>query len=83
MLENIDLPYSNHAHVTLADPSIILFYPISNTEIRCMIDVPGEKIRSISNGEMAKYLKTEIAPQVSDVAVLFWVFFEIITHDSI
>ncbi|CAI9287002.1 unnamed protein product [Lactuca saligna] len=62
VLENTNLPYANHAHVTLADPSIILFYPISNTEIRCMVDIPKEKVPSTSNGEMAKYLKTEVAP---------------------
>lgn len=48
----------------LADPSPILFYPISSSEIRCLVDVPGEKVPSISNGEMAKYLKNVIAPQV-------------------
>lgn len=64
VLENCQLPFANHGHVVLADPSPILFYPISSTEIRCLVDVPGEKVPSISNGEMAKYLKTVIAPQV-------------------
>ncbi|CAN1777466.1 Squalene monooxygenase SE1 [Linum perenne] len=48
----------------LADPSPILFYPISSTEIRCLVDVPGQKVPSIGNGEMAKYLKNVVAPQV-------------------
>ncbi|CAI9287001.1 unnamed protein product [Lactuca saligna] len=64
VLENIDLPYANHGHVILADPSPILFYPISNTEVRCLVDVPGQKVPSISNGEMANYLKTVVAPQI-------------------
>ncbi|KAL8058619.1 hypothetical protein ABFX02_03G031000 [Erythranthe guttata] len=64
VLENCQLPFANHGHVILADPSPILFYPISSTEIRCLVDVPGEKVPSISNGEMAKYLNTVIAPQV-------------------
>ncbi|CAI9115968.1 OLC1v1016997C2 [Oldenlandia corymbosa var. corymbosa] len=64
VLENCDLPFANHGHVVLADPSPILFYPISSTEIRCLVDVPGQKVPSISNGEMAKYLKTTVAPQV-------------------
>ncbi|KAJ6335323.1 hypothetical protein OIU78_012035 [Salix suchowensis] len=46
------------------DPSPILMYPISSTEIRCLVDVPGQKVPSISNGEMAKYLKTVVAPQI-------------------
>ncbi|GJQ93179.1 squalene monooxygenase-like protein [Tanacetum coccineum] len=64
VLENIDLPYANYGHVILANPSPILFYPISNTEVRCLVDVPGQKVPSISNGEMANYLKTVVAPQI-------------------
>ncbi|KAL0318254.1 UNVERIFIED_CONTAM: Squalene monooxygenase SE1 [Sesamum calycinum] len=64
VLENCQLPFANHGHVILADPSPILFYPISRTEVRCLVDVPGQKVPSISNGEMSKYLKTVVAPQV-------------------
>lgn len=64
VLENCQLPFANHGHVVLGDPSPILFYPISSTEIRCLVDVPGQKVPSISNGEMEKYLKTVVAPQV-------------------
>jgi hypothetical protein len=45
-------------------PSPILMYPISSTETRCLVDIPGQKVPSISSGEMAKYLKTLVAPQV-------------------
>uniref|UniRef100_A0A7N0T0T7 Squalene monooxygenase n=1 Tax=Kalanchoe fedtschenkoi TaxID=63787 RepID=A0A7N0T0T7_KALFE len=64
VLENCDLPFPNHGHVILADPSPVLFYPISSTEIRCLVDVPGQKVPSVTNGELAHYLKTVIAPQV-------------------
>lgn len=64
LLENCELPCANHGHVILGDPSPILFYRISSTEIRCLVDVPGKKVPSISNGEMEKYLKTTVAPQV-------------------
>ncbi|CAK7336991.1 unnamed protein product [Dovyalis caffra] len=64
VLENCNLPYANHGHVVLADPSPILFYPISSTEIRCLVDVPGQKVPSVSNGEMSQYLKNTIAPQI-------------------
>ncbi|KAM6558985.1 hypothetical protein CsatA_028224 [Cannabis sativa] len=64
VLENCDLPYANHGHVILADPSPILFYPISSTEIRCLVDVPGQKVPSVANGEMATYLKSAVAPQI-------------------
>ncbi|XP_022869491.1 squalene monooxygenase-like [Olea europaea var. sylvestris] len=64
VLENCDLPFANHGHVVLADPSPILFYPISSSEVRCLVDVPGQKVPSIANGEMATYLKTVVAPQI-------------------
>ena len=64
VLENCQLPFPNHRHVILADPSPILFYPISSSEIHCLVDVPGQKLPSIANGEMAKYLKTVVAPQI-------------------
>ncbi|KAJ0103317.1 hypothetical protein Patl1_04844 [Pistacia atlantica] len=64
ILENCELPYKNHGHVILADPLPILFYPISSTEIRCLVDVPGQKIPSVKNGEMTDYLKTMVAPQI-------------------
>ncbi|KAF1886993.1 hypothetical protein Lal_00046231 [Lupinus albus] len=64
ILENCELPCANHGHVILGDPSPVLFYRISSTEIRCLVDVPGQKVPSISNGEMAKYLKTVVAPQI-------------------
>lgn len=66
ILENCQLPFANHGHVVLADPSPILFYPISSTEVRCLVDVPGQKLPSIGNGAMAKHLKTMVAPQVPD-----------------
>lgn len=68
-LENDQLPYPNHGHVILADPSPILFYPISSTEIRCLVDVPGQKLPSLANGDMANYLKTMVAPQVAIVSL--------------
>ncbi|GFP78875.1 squalene monooxygenase [Phtheirospermum japonicum] len=64
ILENCELPFANHGHLILANPSPILFYSISSNEVRCMVDVPGQKLPSLANGEMAKYLKTDVAPQV-------------------
>ncbi|XP_078435510.1 squalene monooxygenase SE1-like [Wolffia australiana] len=66
VLENCKLPYPNHGHVILADPSPILFYPISSTEVRCLVDVPGQKVPSVANGEMEIYLKTSVAPQLPE-----------------
>eukprot|EP00250_Pteridium_aquilinum_P016502 c23133_g2_i1 orf=469-2115(-) len=66
VLEECELPHENHGHVILADPSPILFYPISSTEVRCLVDIPGEKVPSIASGEMADYLKSVVAPQLPE-----------------
>ncbi|CAK7330307.1 unnamed protein product [Dovyalis caffra] len=62
VLENCLLPRANHGHFILNDTPIV-FYPINDNEIRCLVDVPGHKVPSISSGEMADYLKTVVAPQ--------------------
>nr|AXU93514.1 squalene epoxidase 3 [Taraxacum kok-saghyz] len=64
ILENCDLPYPDHGHVILANPSPILFYQISKTEVRCLVDIPGQNLPSVANGDMAKYLNSVVAPQV-------------------
>ncbi|TYI88316.1 hypothetical protein E1A91_D04G199800v1 [Gossypium mustelinum] len=64
ILTNCKLPKEKYGAFILADPSPILFYPISSTEIRCLVDVPSQNLPSVSNGEMAHYLKTLVAPKV-------------------
>lgn len=54
VLKSSELPFKNYGHVILGNPSPVLFYPISSTEIRCLIDIPGNKIPNIRNGEMEK-----------------------------
>ncbi|TQE02406.1 hypothetical protein C1H46_011931 [Malus baccata] len=51
ILEDCQLPYANHAHVILGDPSLVSFYPIDSREICCLVDVPGRQVPSISSGE--------------------------------
>ncbi|MFQ6648803.1 hypothetical protein Gotur_021344, partial [Gossypium turneri] len=63
-LTNCNLPKENYGAIILAHPSPIVFYPISSTEIRCLVDVPSQNLPSVSNGEMAHYLKTLVAPKV-------------------
>ncbi|KAM1073883.1 hypothetical protein ACFX14_018899 [Malus domestica] len=64
VLENCRLPFANHGHVILGDPSPILFYQISSTEVRCLVDVPGQRVPPIANGALANRLKNVVAPQV-------------------
>ncbi|XP_028055279.1 squalene epoxidase 3-like [Camellia sinensis] len=65
LIMECELPYPNHANLVLDGPTIMWFYPISSTEVRCLIDFPTPgTLPSISNGEMAPYLKTVVAPQI-------------------
>ncbi|GMJ06970.1 DROUGHT HYPERSENSITIVE 2, SQUALENE EPOXIDASE 1 [Hibiscus trionum] len=64
VLTNCKLPKENYGALILAEPSPILFYPISSTEIRCLVDIPSRNVPSVSDGEMAHYLKTLVAPKV-------------------
>lgn len=90
LLKNCELPYPNHGHVILANPSPILLYRISSTEIRCLVDIPGKKVPSVCNGDMAHHLKTSVAPQVyiytilfdtTVICLLFWYYsFKSISH---
>lgn len=65
VLENCQLPLENYGHVILADPSPILFYRISSTEVRCLVDIPGQKVSPVGKGGMANYLRAMVASQVS------------------
>ncbi|KAK9001554.1 hypothetical protein V6N11_083336 [Hibiscus sabdariffa] len=65
VLTNCKLPIENYGALILAEPSPILFYPISSTEIRCLVDIPSRNVPSVSGGAMAHYLKSLVAPKVS------------------
>eukprot|EP00475_Leptophrys_vorax_P037078 TRINITY_DN6344_c0_g1_i1.p1 TRINITY_DN6344_c0_g1~~TRINITY_DN6344_c0_g1_i1.p1 ORF type:complete len:559 (+),score=0.28 TRINITY_DN6344_c0_g1_i1:95-1678(+) len=65
VLRDVALPHASFGHVILADPSPVLFYPISSTEVRCLVDIPaGRKVPSVVTGEMASYLTTAVLPQL-------------------
>ncbi|XP_039043865.1 squalene monooxygenase SE2-like isoform X1 [Hibiscus syriacus] len=64
VLTNCRLPNENYPTFILEEPGPILFYRISSTEIRCLVDVPSQNVPSVSNGEMAHYLRTQVAPKV-------------------
>jgi squalene monooxygenase len=64
LLKDVKLPHPNYGHVILGHPSPVLFYPISSTEVRCLVDYPGEKLPSVTNGDLQRYLLNTVAPQV-------------------
>lgn len=64
LMEGCQLPHPGYGHVVLADPSPVLFYPISSTEVRCLVDYPGPKLPSVTTGDLQKHLLETVAPQV-------------------
>ena len=50
LLKNYEAPYPNHGRIILADPSPILCYHISHTEIRRLVDIPGMGIVHVVEG---------------------------------
>ena len=65
VLNGCRLPVPQQACVVLANPSPILFYPISTSEVRCLVDVPGSKLPSVQTGEMKEHLLS-LAEQVPE-----------------
>lgn len=61
LLDMVDIPFPNHGHVVLAGPSPVLFYPISSTEVRCLVDIP-----STYKGDAKQYMLRTVAPQVPE-----------------
>ncbi|KAJ3127979.1 Squalene epoxidase, partial [Physocladia obscura] len=64
ILEDCKLPNPNHGHVILAEPSPILLYQIGTHDTRALIDIPGAKIPSASNGDLQKYMLDKVCPQL-------------------
>lgn len=67
LLKDVQLPHSNFGHVVLAEPSPVLFYPVSPTEIRCLVDYPGTTLPSATSGELHEYLIQKVAPQIPEI----------------
>lgn len=66
VLEDANLPHPGYGHVVLANPSPILLYQISSRETRILVDVPGSKLPSAANGELSKYMKEFVMPQLPE-----------------
>ncbi|KAJ3123161.1 Squalene epoxidase, partial [Nowakowskiella sp. JEL0407] len=69
ILENCTLPYPNHGHVVLVDPSPILLYQIGTNDTRILVDIPGRLPSSTpsekeTESPMVKYMKNFVLPQL-------------------
>ncbi len=63
VLKNCKLPYPNHGHVIVANPSPCLVYPISSSETRILIDFPQAEAPRKSP-ELTAHLMNTILPQL-------------------
>lgn len=66
VLRDATLPFGPRGHVVLASPSPVLFYPISASDARCLIDVPGSHLPSTARGELQSYVRRVVAPQLPE-----------------
>lgn len=63
ILKDANMPYKNHGHVIIAQPSPCLIYPVTSTETRVLIDFPsGEPPKK--SPELTHFLKNEMGPQM-------------------
>lgn len=62
-LKNCQLPYPNHGHVIVAEPSPVLVYPISSEETRILIDFPGNEPPKKGDA-LANHLRQTVGPQL-------------------
>ncbi|MFT4646692.1 MAG: squalene monooxygenase, partial [Planctomycetota bacterium] len=69
LMKNVDLPFPNHGHLFLSGPTPFVCYPISSTEIRCLVDFPsdipprrGPQINDHLVKNVIPYLPEEVKP---------------------
>lgn len=60
------LPCVWRGNVFMCDPSPVLLYPISSTDVRVLVDYPGKKLPNVANGEMRNYLLQNIMKQLPE-----------------
>uniref|UniRef100_A0A7S0YK51 Squalene monooxygenase n=1 Tax=Polytomella parva TaxID=51329 RepID=A0A7S0YK51_9CHLO len=76
LLRDVQLPFPGHGHVILASTSPVLFYPVSSTEVRCLVDIPAAKLPE----DLPKYFREVVAPQVPEKNNLRNAFLEAIAR---
>ena len=65
VLHDCPLPTPHHGHVLLAEPTPILAYPISSTEVRMLIDYPNGSLPATPAATKSDLL-LRVAPQLPD-----------------
>ncbi|WP_349431356.1 FAD-dependent oxidoreductase [Methylomarinum sp. Ch1-1] len=62
ILKDCEMPFPNHGHVFLSGPTPFICYPISNNEVRLLIDFPGQQTpRKVL---LQQHLDTNVTPYI-------------------
>ncbi len=64
ILKDCDMPFPQHGHVFLSGPTPFICYPISNTEVRLLIDFPGEQLPR--NFLLKEHLEVNVTPYIPE-----------------
>ncbi|KAF8097128.1 hypothetical protein N665_0294s0030 [Sinapis alba] len=62
--KNCRLEEPEKLHLIMGKPSFIMLYQISSTDVRCGFELFSNHFPSIANGEMASFVKNNLAPQL-------------------
>jgi len=64
ILQNCDMPFPQHGHVFLSGPTPFICYPISNNEVRLLIDFPGDQLPR--KHLLQAHLETNVTPYIPE-----------------
>lgn len=64
ILKDCEMPFPHHGHVFLSGPTPFICYPISNNEVRLLIDFPGDQLPR--NFLLKEHLETNVTPYIPD-----------------
>lgn len=62
LLKDCEMPFSKHGHVFLSGPTPFICYPISNSEVRLLIDFPGNQMPR--KHLLQAHLDTNVTPYI-------------------
>jgi squalene monooxygenase len=67
ILKDCDMPFPKHGHVFLSGPTPFICYPISDNEVRLLIDFPGDQLPR--KQLLQNHLDTNVTPYIPDCMV--------------
>jgi len=65
LMKNVELPFPNHGHLFLSGPTPFVCYPITSTEIRCLVDFPSD-IPPRRGPQINEHLEKNVIPYLPE-----------------